>query len=670
MGRRLWRALVHFTQPQQRSAVTGQLPFAPAPAATAKALAAALAPGIVVHALEMRPGELRVAAASGSGAVVARVAVRDGRPAFARARQFAIGHEVATVDPAQAELLRALARAADDAAVAEVLWAAIRGEVPPQPADVVASVRTACGDFELDCCDGSRVQPPRKLGLGAALVCNGENFDAFAAEGADAANVVALTHKAAFGTARSADGHTTLQLMAACRRCGNRYACAGCFETTPAVADPAPTLRADLVVEGAGLLTHQGRVDLARQLQRLDPATRIAVVGRAPTLLLAAGETAPWRPAPADPAVVARSLRKTRLRLLDYRLPGRHGADPWTLLYTLDPNATVPALPSHLTLLANRKCVTVCRYCNLPLRLRDNMDLRQVCATLQEAAVVGTEHVELFGGEITLRQDLFAVLDYGKALGLKLYITTTGVGLNDETVRKLAAAEICDLAVSLDSADAAIHDDLKQREGMHAEALATLRRLGEAGAPWLGLNTVVTRLNFRGLPELLALAAELGVGGVTLFLCQPVAEIGSVTGLLHASEVRELVREILPRCHAFAQSHAIVLAVRPAIDAEPLHADDTIERVARGEYNRLFATGQRCQVAQRLVCVQPGGDVRLCNQPVVQFEAEAVVGNLGKQSLADIVGSERAAAFRNRAGQFEFCRYCTFEHDLGPAESP
>jgi len=647
---------------------TGPLPFAAAPPATAAALKAALGPTVRVADVEVRPGELRLCLDVGGTATVARLTARDGRPAFAVARQFAVGHEDPTVGAEQATALRQLAEAADDPAVAEHLWAALRGDAPPQEADVAAESRGECGEFDLECCDGARIQPPRKLGISGALVRNAGTFGAFAALRAGASAVAALTHKAAFGTVRAADGRTVLQLMSACRGCAHRHACAACFEPT-GPSSPAPSaLPADVVVEGAALVTHRGRVDLARRLQRLGPSTRVAVVGRAPTLLLGPSDGTPWQPAAADPAAVARSLRGTRLRLVDYRLPGRHGADPWTLLFTADPDAAVPALPSHLTILANRKCVTVCRYCNLPLRLRDNMDLREVCAALQEAAVAGIEHVELFGGEITLRQDLFAVLSYGNALGLNLYVTTTGVGLTDDTVRKLAAADICDLAVSLDSADPAVHDELKHREGMHAAAVSTLRRLKAAGAPWLGINTVVTRLNVRGLPQLLALAAELGVGGVTLFLCQPVAEIGTVTGLLDETEVTALLTEILPACHAVARAHGIVLAVRPAIDEQPEPVEATLRRVARGEYNALFGTGGSCDVARRLVCVQPGGDVRLCNQPIVQFEPDAVVGNLGQQSLADIVASARAAAFRQRAGQFEFCKYCTFDHDHAARE--
>lgn len=353
------------------------------------------------------------------------------------------------------------------------------------------------------------------------------------------------------------------------------------------------------------------------------------------------------------------------LQLVDYRLPGRQGAEPWHLHFAAHaPDQLAPQV-SHLTLLVNRKCVTVCRYCNLPLRLRDNMEVAEVYALLQEAAVLGVAHVELFGGEVTLRQDLFALIEYGNAIGLKLYVTTTGVGLSARQIERLAQADIADLAISLDSADPRIHDDLKSREGMHAAAVSAARQLKAAGARWLGSNTVVTKSNFRGLPALIDLVADLGMGGATLFFCQPIAEIGQGAPWLDAGEVRELIEEILPRCRHIARNRNIVLAVRPPMEEETGDRQTLYARAASGHYNALHGSPRRCEVADRLACVQPGGEVRLCNQPIAQFEPAAVVGNVRDASLSEVLSSEKARAFRRQAGQFEFCRYCTFDHGGG-----
>jgi len=326
------------------------------------------------------------------------------------------------------------------------------------------------------------------------------------------------------------------------------------------------------------------------------------------------------------------------------------------------------AAPAHLTVLANRKCVTVCRYCNLPLRLRDNMTATEVFATLEEAAVLGTRHVELFGGEVTLRKDLYALVAFAGALGLKCDLTTTGVGLDDDALARLAHAGINDLSISLDSTRAEVHDHLKNRDGMFDAAVTAARALKRHGAPWVGLNTVLTRANWRDLPGLVDLCAELGLQGVTAFFCQPLAEIGQSTDLLHADEVRAFVEDVLPAARHRAERHRVVLHARPAIDAEAEGADEPTrahlyERVAAGTYTWLFESSAPCRIVEKLACVQPSGDVRVCNQPIVQFAPEAVVGNLAHATLAEILASETTARFRKRAGRFEFCRCCTFIHE-------
>ena len=231
--------------------------------------------------------------------------------------------------------------------------------------------------------------------------------------------------------------------------------------------------------------------------------------------------------------------------------------------------------------------------------------------------------------------------------------------------RRLAQAGVQDLSISLDSADPNVHDYLKNREGMHAAAIATARGLLAHGAQQVGIDTVITRANFEGLPALLEQVADLGLHAATFFFCQPIAEIGQATDLLHANEVLLLLEDILPRCHAIADARGLTLAVRPPVDRETGDRRLLAERIAAGTYSALHARGDRCHIAERLVCVQPEGDVRLCNQPIVQFAPEAVVGNVQKASLAQVLASPRAEAFRKQAGQFDFCRYCTFVHEDG-----
>ncbi len=442
-------------------------------------------------------------------------------------------------------------------------------------------------------------------------------------------------------------------------------------DAEPAATAERPNGRAPtLVVEAATLADHAGRVDLARALRRQGSDADLLLVGRRPAALLIEDEEppptcSPWGIAAIDPSRVARSLRSTVLRLGDALLPGRDGANPWWL--QAEPRvagAAEPPLARHILILANRKCVTVCRYCNLPLRLRGGMLIEEVVAAIEEASVRGAEDLELFGGEVTLRADLMTLIAATRDAGLRPYVTTTGVGLSDDDLAKLAVAGIHDLSISVDSADPAIHDDLKNREGMHASALHAARTLHGNGAPNLGFNTVITRDNLEGLPDVIELAADLGLGGATFFFCQPLAELGNETPALDEAEVARLVDVILPRCREIAEARGVHLGVRPSIDREEADRAEVIARVGRGVYSRIFETDAPCRLVDHLVSIQSGGDVRLCNQPLMQFVDHPVVGNLREQTLQEILTSPRAKSFRARAGRIAECQWCTVDHLL------
>lgn len=501
---------------------------------------------------------------------------------------------------------------------------------------------------------------------------------------------LALSHRACDGAWR------VLQLAPACQGCTVRSACAGCWQdrgTHPAIATQVQTALTELgwngalqvvgpelsgalptqtgpdpgllIVSAADLLARPTRLAVARLLRASPPPHGVLIVGREPGALVAEGDGVAAPLAAVRAAQLARTLLGSALELRAGRWPQRDARLDWWLL--AGPRQAEQQQPhvEHVTLVLNRRCVTVCRYCDLPLRLREDMPIERVWRVLEEVVALGAKSLEFFGGEVTLRPDLFVLLEHARALGLDTYVTTTGVGLSESQLTQLAQAGITDLSVSIDSADPAIHDNLKGREGMHAAAVHAARRLRALGASHVGLNTVVTPLNLAGLPGVVQLAADLGLAGVTMFLCQPVAEFGNATPLLDEAESLRLLTEIVPQCRALGEQLGVHVGVRPAVDKEADAPADVAKRIASGQYNRIFDGSAPCRMTGHLVAVRADGTVRLCNQPVMQFDDGMAVGDLADAPLVEILRSQRVAAFRAAAGTLDLCRYCTFDHSVG-----
>jgi len=691
-------------------------PFQAVPTGTYRRLACLLDPFLAggdretprTSGIAVRGQELRVDIEDQAGVNVVTVTIAPssaGSSNFIRAGDLDIGYLAAggrEPSPSALALVRRVGKALEVPGIRALVAATVigtgRADAPPAQ-DFIFKIEGKLEDFSVDDCDRGAEEAPRRLGPRHMLVRSSNGLDVFITSNPAVRGGALIRAKGVLGRVRGPGGEA-LEPVNACRECPSRFECAACFqatdgplqgngpgplrETLSALASPQSILgssdfvkyveglagrREDgpslLVVEAAAIAVRKMRERLAVDLREAGPGAEVLVVGRDPVAWAGPVRYECGVPvAPAEAPLVAANLRDTVMRLSGYGLSGRDKADPWFLRYDVGTGAVASPIARHATIVVNRKCVTICRYCDLPLRFRRNMTLEEAFQLIEEAGVLGVDRMEFFGGEVTLRRDLFDLLAYSRRLGMQTFVTTTGVGLDDDYLRELAECRVTDLSVSVDSPVASVHDYLKNREGMHEAAVGAARKLKRFGAPWVGLNSVIVRENFRQLPGVVRLAADLGLDAVIFFFCQPVAEMGRRKEILNVGEARDLLETVLPECRCLASDAGISIGVRPALDEASVDTREMARRVSRALYCRIHDTLDRCRVAEDLFSIDPVGDVRLCNQPLMQFGEDAVVGNVNKRSLIKILASDDAAGFRDRAGRLDACRHCTFDHEV------
>jgi len=650
----------------------------------------------------VRDRELRLKlVGDGNNATVIVTPASPGTSHYLRVGGFHVGYLVSGSGQPSRHVLaltEAVGRALEEPGFASLVAALLAGPVQAGvQADFVFEPDGNLDDFSVPDCDHGPEEAPRRLGTGRVLVREGDNLSVFRSRADNSRGSPMVRAKSVLGRVRGPDGQL-LEAVEPCRECAARFDCAVCFQAasggpvegigplagalaassrivaivgTDEFRDFVTSLAGEgggegplVVVEAAGITDRESRARLAEHLREAGPGCEVLVVGRDPVARIRpVNDTLEPPVAPAEAPTTAAGLRDTVMGLVDYALTGRDGADPWFLRYGIGScTRTVPVV-RHATIVVNRKCVTICRYCDLPLRIRRNMTLQEAFRVIEEAGVLGVERMEFFGGEVTLRKDLFDLLAYARRLGMQTFVTTTGVGLDDDYLRELAACRVTDLSVSIDSAVPAVHDYLKNREGMHEAAVHAAVTLKRFGAPWVGLNSVIVSENYRQLPGVVELAADLGLQGAIFFFCQPVAEMGKRQEILSLGQARELLKEVLPSCRRIAAERGVSLGVRPALDMLSPGGDDQARLVSEATYCRILQTDDPCRVANELVSVDPVGDVRLCNQPLMQFGTDAVIGNINETPLSRILSSDAAMAFRVGAGRFRDCRHCTFDHE-------
>jgi MoaA/NifB/PqqE/SkfB family radical SAM enzyme len=177
--------------------------------------------------------------------------------------------------------------------------------------------------------------------------------------------------------------------------------------------------------------------------------------------------------------------------------------------------------PETIALMLTRVCNLRCAYCRggregfTPQESpapSDELSAQELLEMLKDARGLGVKEINLGGmsGEPFCKKDIFWLLSKIKELGFVGSMTTNGFFLNREAAELLARIKWDILLLSFDSSDNSIHQRLRPAlNGENyfprvVEFLQTLDSL-ESGVRVL-LNVVITRLNYRGFPDLVKFA--------------------------------------------------------------------------------------------------------------------------------------------------------------------
>lgn len=142
----------------------------------------------------------------------------------------------------------------------------------------------------------------------------------------------------------------------------------------------------------------------------------------------------------------------------------------------------------------NNACNLKCEYCftNAPKNdhVKEMLPIPMVKSIADQADELGIFEFDLQGGELLMRpQKLFEVLEAIQPERFYLYLTTNGYYLDEAMAKKLAAAKVSRVSVSVDSMDEATHDRIRGRKGSWERAMKALKNVRDAGMhPYLNIT--------------------------------------------------------------------------------------------------------------------------------------------------------------------------------------
>ena len=319
--------------------------------------------------------------------------------------------------------------------------------------------------------------------------------------------------------------------------------------------------------------------------------------------------------------------------------------------------------PKWLAWEITRRCNLKCVHCRssseLEAKEHPDFDLAEAKRIIDDIASYAQPVVVLSGGEPLLREDVFEIAAYGTGKGLRMCLATNGTLVTEESCRRLKEAGIRMVSLSLDGADAAVHDNFRSQPGAFIGTINAARLFREHDIPFL-INSSFTKRNQSEIAKVYRLAKEIGAKAWYMFMIVPTGRGEDIMDeLISPEEYEELLA-----WHYEMEKEENELLVRPTCAP---HYYRLVLQKAKEEGEKFkrrtlqFSTGgaKGCLAGQLIALIDVDGNLLPCSY----FPLPA--GNLRRQSLKDIW--ENSTLFREmrdfkgykgRCGSCEYVNVC------------
>lgn len=166
----------------------------------------------------------------------------------------------------------------------------------------------------------------------------------------------------------------------------------------------------------------------------------------------------------------------------------------------------------ELTERCNLSCVHC--YINQPAGSRAararELTTAQVTELLDQVAEAGCLFLLLTGGEVLVRSDFPTIYRHARERGILVIVFTNGTLVTPQIADCLADSRPRSIEITLYGATAATHERVTRVPGSYARCRRGIELLLERGLP-LSLKAILLTINRHELPEMRALAEQLGV---------------------------------------------------------------------------------------------------------------------------------------------------------------
>ena len=180
-----------------------------------------------------------------------------------------------------------------------------------------------------------------------------------------------------------------------------------------------------------------------------------------------------------------------------------------SLMAELGQRALDRGVPLSVQLDVTYRCNERCIHCYLDHDDHGEMTAAEICDVLDQLASAGVFFLTLSGGEVFMRTDFFAIVEYARRLMFCVKIKTNAFMIKDEQARRLRELDVQDVQVSIYSRRPEVHDAITLLPGSLKRTITGIQRLREQGVKVIVANVLMMQ-NLADSAGVKALAKELG----------------------------------------------------------------------------------------------------------------------------------------------------------------
>ncbi|MCW3982550.1 MAG: radical SAM protein [Candidatus Bathyarchaeota archaeon] len=305
--------------------------------------------------------------------------------------------------------------------------------------------------------------------------------------------------------------------------------------------------------------------------------------------------------------------------------------------------ASVTFLPKIISWNTTFKCNLNCSHCYLNAQEKaktEELTTTQGKSLIDQIVKVSKPILILSGGEPLLRNDIFELASYAAQKGLRVTMGTNGTLIDDTVAKKLFDVGIRKVAISLDSSQPAVHNNLRGTQHAWQKAVEGIKACMRNGVG-VQVNVTVTQQNYSDIDNVVSVSKGLGVRDFHVFFLVPTGR-GKTISDISPAMYEGMVRGILKK---YASSD---LTVKPTCAPQFM-------RIARQMGLETNRWSRGCIAGLNYCRIYPNGEVTPC--PYLPI----ALGNIKDQDFQEIWLQapilKKMRNFENLKGKCHVCSY-------------